>query len=205
MHDGPPPADPPSPRRALLTAAALLALLAAVAWWLDLGRQERTVADLTVPLRASPTPTRGDPDAIVYAPDFDLDRTSTLTVTLEPPDAEGDLSIGCALLEQATGEVRALTLGVSQRRDAGGALARSPAQVATIDRVAPGAYSMRFEPWFRGEASAAPPPARVRVTAGGLRPLTFVLAAGIVVLPALISLGRWARWRLRRKDPEGGA
>ena len=82
---------------------------------------------------------------------------------------------------------------------AGGA--RAGAEVrALVDQVPSGRHSFRFEAVFRPGVRGEPAPeAEITVTAGRRSPTTFLVAAGLILLPPLVQLG--SRLRRRRSAP----
>ena len=200
-------------RPALLTAAGLLAVLAAVAALVDLGHTQRVVAETSLALPDSANPVHDDPTFVRYTPVFEVERPSTVHIELLREGRPGWVAVGCTLLSEDTGETRELVVQTSVLPGAGGDVRAE----ARIDRVMPGSYSLRLAPMARelvapapvaatAVPTPAPPaaarpghPAQVRVTVGGRSPFPFILAAGLIVLPALVTLVRWARLRRSEK------
>lgn len=147
--------------------------------------------------------------AIRFTPELHIDGPTTLHIELEREPVEGWVGLAVALIHRQSGEVRELALSSVYRRGPEGRPKGDLRVDALVDRVEDGGWVARLEPAWepladplpgRQSASAAPvePPAvRVRITQGRRTPWQLWLAAGLVLLPAVVQIGR-RLWYTRR-------
>lgn len=177
----------------LITAAALLLALVVVFAVFEGSRPDETLAEGPLPLGSE----------IRFTPDLNVEGPTTLTVALEREPRAGFAGVGVSLLHRESGEVRQLVLASNWVPTRAGAHQGSLSAVARVDEVASGTWIARLEPgWepLEGE-TAEPPAATIRIRQEPRSPMHFWVAAGLVVLPALVQIGRYV-WYTRRRAGE---
>ena len=192
--------DRPKPRLTfhLITACVLLAALGVLYAVLERSRPEKTLAEGSLPLYV-PGADHGDEAlaaAIRFTPELEVDGPTTLVVELEREAAEGWAGVAVALLHRESGEVRTLDLGSPQAGDRRELRAR-----ARVDEVRGGTWIARLEPvWEPGDRDdpAPAPRATLRIRQERRSPVHLLVAALLVVLPALVQIGRRV-WYTRRR------
>jgi len=212
-------------RWTLGTASALLAALLVLGLVFETG-DEQVLVDGPLELPSEPASERpisgreSTPGAVQITPEVEIDGPTTVEVTLTRGRKEGWVGVSCALVSRDTGDVRQFGVSTDWRDKPGGGSTGTLENSARIDQVEGGRYVIRLAPtWQPVEAPVAPggeaaepeapepPGARIRVVAGGRSPLTFSLAAGLILLPALVQIVRWAIHRRRAQgagaDPAG--
>jgi hypothetical protein len=180
-------------RRTLLTAAALLLALCGVAAAVDLGRVDRVVVETGLVLPIAESAVRDDPSLVRYTPVFEVTEPSTLRIDLTRGAAPGWVAVDCALISEDESEVRTFQVASLQSDGA------SSTSSARIDQVGAGRYSVRLTPRYRPSTPGHGPlpSAQVRVVLGGRSGTPFLVATGLILIPAVFTTVRWARQRRR--------
>ncbi len=200
-------------------AGVLLVVLFAIAFALELGKETRVVVDGGLRLPALPASRAAlaeevSADAVQLTPAFDVEEPTTLELTLSRGAEEGWVGVDVALVEEESGELRQLGLATDVR----GAVGKDPQEERTktvlVDRVRPGHYVLRLAPSWEpleepepGRADTpppAPPAAHFRAVLGRRSYWALALAAGLILLPPLVSTGRRLWRRGGSRMTEGG-
>lgn len=208
---------PPALKFHLATAAVLLAALVAAHAVFELSRPEKILVEGPLEMPAHPAsvpPPEDAPDgAVRFTPEIDIDGPTTVVFELERSAMEGWVGVGIALVHRTSGAVRRLALGTDWIRPIGGDPSGSLHASARVDRVSSGSYVVRLEPAWEparpplpGRAEEPgdmpdPPAATIRIRQERRSPLNFWVAAALVVLPALVQIGR-RLWYTRRHGAE---
>lgn len=173
----------------------------------DLGAAPVTVVatELALPERRD-----AEPETFL-SPTFDLDGPTTLGVALERGPEPGFVGASIALVNETTSEVWETRLGTRVTAARSGGLHRRAETL--FDRLPTGRYVLRvtpdWEPSVDAIETARPPRATLAARAGARSGLGALIAAALILLPALVVTGRRAfttrRSGSRRDDDALGA
>ena len=213
----------PDLRFTLITAAVLLALLAGVWAWLEVARPEETLWEGELTLPRVPESWRSEEDEaaedrvadVRFTPELSVDGPTTLTLELEREPVEGWVGVAVALIHHDSGEVRQLALSSTYQRDVSTEGHGELSVDALVDQVQSGGWVVRLDPSW--EPLAEPRPGRedavddlpeppwvgLRVTQGRKSPWHLWLAVALILLPAVVQIGRRV-WYTRRSKRTGG-
>lgn len=195
------------------TLAALLLAFAAVALVIQLRVDERTLVQGPLQLPATPAraaATAPTEDRASYTPSFTVTGgPTTLSLELETTANNHYVGVGCALINEETGEVRELF--TSAEYYAGVTAGESwtdgsRSSTVYIDQVDSGTYTLRLDPewtyWagpFGAAPHASPPTASIKVTQGARSPWCCGLTLLLLLLPFPLTIYRHTQFEARRR------
>lgn len=155
IHVGVAPAQPcpHRPWRSLAISLFAVAVLVILSFGLSPRTQVLFSMPISIPV-VTATPAVNPPplgDHATYSPTFDISSSTTIAVDLETTVDNGWVGVECALIHEGTGEVREFSVDAEYFHGVDGGESWSEGNrkgLAFLGGVAPGRYTMRFEPSY---------------------------------------------------------